>query len=149
MTPERWQQIDQLFQAALACEPTQREEFLAEKCAGDEPLRREVESLLSSFEDADGFMETPAGDIAADLLETHRSTCEPGQQIENYRIVRQIGSGGMGEVYLAEDIRLNRKVTLKLLPLHFTLNPDRVRRFERERAQRRRSITQISSRFTR
>src|SRR5215813_8044983 len=132
MTPERWQQIDQLFKAALACEPAQRAEFLAAKCKDDEPLRREVESLLSSLDEADDFIETPAGDIAAELLGTHRSTCEAGQQIQNYRIARQLGSGGMGEVYLADDIRLNRKVALKLLPPHFTVNPDRVRRFERE-----------------
>jgi eukaryotic-like serine/threonine-protein kinase len=132
MTPERWQQIDQLFKAVLACEPCQREEVLAAKCVDDEPLRREVESLLSSLEEADDFIEMPAGDVAAELLGTHRSTYEPGQEIQNYRIARQLGSGGMGEVYLADDIRLNRKVALKLLPPHFMVNPDRVRRFERE-----------------
>ena len=132
MTPERWQQIDELFNAALACEPAQRAEFLAANCAGDESLRREVESLLSSLEGADGFIETSASDIAAELLRTHSSTYEPGQQIQNFQIVRHLGSGGMGEVHLAKDLRLNRNVALKLLPPHFMLNPDRVRRFERE-----------------
>jgi serine/threonine protein kinase len=132
MTPERWQQIDQLFHAALACEPSGRADFLAKACAGDEPLRLEVESLISSHEESDGFIETPAGDIAAGLLGAQESTFEPGQRIAYYRIVRHLGSGGMGEVYLADDIRLNRKIALKLLPPHFTVNPDRVRRFERE-----------------
>jgi len=132
MNADRWQQIDELFHAALACEPKQRTKFLENNCAGDEGLRGEVESLISSLEGADDFIETPAGDVAAEMLGTHQSTFEPEQQIESYRIVRKLGSGGMGEVYLAEDVRLNRKVALKLLPPHFTVNPDRVRRFERE-----------------
>lgn len=132
MTPERWQQVKELFHGALVCDPAHREEFLVVKCAGDMPLRTEVESLLSSLEEDDSFIEAPAGDLAAELLGTHRPTYEPGHQIQNYRIERKIGSGGMGEVYLAEDTRLNRKVALKLLPPHFTVNPDRVRRFERE-----------------
>src|SRR5688572_12302411 len=132
MTPERWQQTKELFHEALAYEPAQREEFLAAKCAGDAPLRTEVESLLSSLEEDESFIEAPVGDLAAELLGTHRPTYEPGHQIQNYKIERQIGSGGMGEVYLAEDTKLNRKVALKLLPPHFTVNPDRVRRFERE-----------------
>jgi serine/threonine-protein kinase len=132
MTSERWQQIDQLFHAALACEPAQRAGFLASACAGDKPLRVEVESLISFHEEAQSFIETPAGDVAAELLGSHGSKFEPGQEIANYRIVRQLGVGGMGEVYLADDTRLNRKVALKLLPPEFTTNADRVRRFERE-----------------
>ena len=68
MTFERWQKIDQLFHTALACEPAQRKEFLAAHCAEDEPLRLEVESLISSLEQADSFIESPAGDVAAELL---------------------------------------------------------------------------------
>lgn len=132
MTPERWQQIDQLFHAALDCEPPQRDGFLANACAGDEQLRQEVESLVSFHQKAQTFIETPAADVAAELLGSHESTFAPGQQIGNYRIVRQLGSGGMGEVYLADDCRLNRKIALKLLPPEFTTSANRVRRFERE-----------------
>src|ERR1700741_1454692 len=96
MTPERWQQIKELFHESLVCEPALREDFLVAKCAGDEPLLTEVESLLSSLEEDDSFIEAPVGDLAAELLGAHRSTYETGHQIQNYRIERQIGSGGMG-----------------------------------------------------
>ncbi len=132
MTPKRWQQIDQLFHAALACQVSERTQFLANACGDDESLRLEVESLISSLDEADGFIETPAGDVAAEMLRTQESTYEPGRQIGNYTIVGRLGSGGMGEVYLADDTRLKRKIALKLLPPHFTVNPDRVHRFERE-----------------
>jgi eukaryotic-like serine/threonine-protein kinase len=132
MTPERWEKIDRLFHAAIKVELPERPAFLAQACAGDETLRSEVESLLSSHGMDDSFFETPAADVAADLLGAHGSACKPGQQIENYRIVRQLGAGGMGEVYLADDLRLKRNVALKLLPPHYTVNPDRVGRFERE-----------------
>ncbi len=77
MTPERWQQIDQLFHAALVYEPAQRPFFLASACGDDEPLRVEIESLLSSHDGANSFIETPAGDVAAELLGSHKSRFEP------------------------------------------------------------------------
>lgn len=132
MTPERWQQIDQLFHAALVYEPAQRPVFLASACGDDEPLRVEVESLLSFHDGANSFIETPAGDVAAELLESHNSKFQPGHKFDNYRIIRPLAEGGMGEVYLAEDLRLGRQVALKRLPAHFTLDAERVRRLGQE-----------------
>ena len=132
MTPERWQQIDQLFHAALACGPVQRASFLAQSCAGDEPLREEVESLIASHEQADGFIETSASDVAAELLAMDQGKLEVGQNIGHYKILALLGAGGMAEVYLAQDTQLGRQIALKLLPTEFTLDPERVRRFEQE-----------------
>jgi hypothetical protein len=109
MTPERWQRIDQLFHAALACEAERRATFLATQCAGDELLQREVESLISSHEENASFIETPAGDIAAEFLDTNKSTFEAGHQIQNYQIVRRLGPGG-GQSLLADDVKLKRKI---------------------------------------
>jgi serine/threonine protein kinase len=132
MQPERWQQIDQLFHSALEQEPNRRAVFLAQKCGGDGSLRIEVEALLASHEQAENFIETPASDLAAALLAKGQTGLVEGQAIGPYKIVSVLGVGGMGEVYLAKDTRLGRKVALKLLSPQFTINADRLRRFEQE-----------------
>src|SRR5215813_5027435 len=130
MTPERWKQVDQLMQDALDRGPAERAAFLADACGGDDELRREVESLIGFHERAENFIETPPAEVAADWLAVKE--LRTGQTIGHYQLMRQIGRGGMGEVYLALDARLERQVALKLLPPHFTEDAERVRRFRQE-----------------
>ncbi len=132
MTPERWEQIKQLFHASLEHEPAQRPAFLARACADDAPLCHEVESLLASHEQAESFIETPASDVAAGLLAEDQAGLMAGQMVGHFRIADVLAAGGMGEVYLADDTRLGRQVALKLLPSQFTVNAERVRRFGQE-----------------
>ena len=132
MSSERWQKIDQLFHAALDREPGERAAFLLQACVGDDSLQKEVESLISSHEQSESFIERPAADVAADLLAGAEAQLTPGQSVGPYQIVSLLGEGGMGEVYLAEDLRLGRQVALKRLPSQFTLSAERVRRFEQE-----------------
>jgi serine/threonine protein kinase/tetratricopeptide (TPR) repeat protein len=131
MTPEQWERVDSLFHSALKLERDRRPAFVAEACAGDDAVRREVESLLHWHEDSEDFIETPASDVAAALLQ-RRYEWTPGQRVGRYEIASRLGSGGMGEVYLAHDTLLDRQIALKRLPAQFTGDADRVRRFERE-----------------
>jgi serine/threonine protein kinase len=116
MTPERWRQTNSLLQEAMDRPPEEREAFLDEVCAGDHNLRKEVDSLLSFHERATVFLETPALEAASGLLADDPAGPLEGQVIGFYKIERLVGTGGMGEVYLAEDTRLDRKVAIKFLP---------------------------------
>src|SRR5437868_7492708 len=132
MTPERWQQVGKHYQAALALPPDEREAFLDDTCVGDTALRREVESLLGAEERAGSFLAAGAMKDAAKMLVEDKSLSLDGKELGHYHVLSLLGSGGMGEVYLAEDTRLKRKVALKLLPAELTANSDRLRRFEQE-----------------
>ena len=130
MTPERWQQLKQIFQSALERKPAERSAFLKQACAGDEALRSEVESLISSHDQAGNSIEAMAAEAATEMLENDRAIV--GKQIGHYQVLSFIGRGGMGEVFLAQDTSLGRKVALKLLRSDFTRNEERLRRFRQE-----------------
>jgi serine/threonine protein kinase len=136
MDAEQWKKIKEVYDRALDLSGDEREVFLAEACGGDDDLRREVESLLAAHEDAGTFLQSPAVEVAVrEIVADEVTSPAPqliGRELANYRIVSLLGKGGMGEVSLAKDKRLRRKVALKLLPAQFTNDAERVRRFERE-----------------
>lgn len=147
MSSDRWERIQELYHAALELEPTQRSAFLEEACSNDEALCREVEALLVEHGKASGFLETPALDLAAQEKEfsgspvsasTAQAVTETpsrslaGRTLGAYQILSLLGTGGMGEVYKARDIKLNRSVAIKVLPPDKTSDSERKHRFVQE-----------------
>src|SRR5712664_837821 len=136
MEAERWKQVEELLHSALLVPSGQRDEFLRQACAGDAGLEEEVRSLLASDQNADGFLEGAAIKDAAqtialnELIETGDAIL--GQTISHYRVLKKLGSGGMGAVYEAEDLRLGRHVALKLLLDSQATSSKALQRFEQE-----------------
>ena len=129
MQAERWQRVEELFHAALERDSHDRLAYLQETSGDDPELQREVESLLAAHE-ASGSLETAVSDLAAEWLKGQQALV--GHTLGHFQILAHLGSGGMGDVYLAEDNRLRRKVALKLLPAQLIQDAERRRRFEQE-----------------
>src|SRR5438094_1285271 len=120
MTPAQLQTIEEIYRGALDQEPDQVSAFLDKACKGDEVLRRKVEALLASRQRAESFIENSAVGLAAKVIQNGQADSVVGQTIGHYKISESIGTGGMGEVYLATDTVAGRRAALKLLPLRFT-----------------------------
>src|SRR6266496_4304680 len=132
MMPARLQTIEEIFRAALDQKPEQLSAFLDTACEGDELLRRKIESLVASHHGAGNFIGTSAIALATKIIENEQADLLVGQTIGHYKISRRIGTGGMGDVYLATDITAGRKAALKLLPARFTGDAERLKRFQQE-----------------
>jgi eukaryotic-like serine/threonine-protein kinase len=124
MTPERWQEIQDVLEKALELAPGERSAFLNQACSSDPSLRQEVETLLASSDDVrSSFLQSPP---------QQRLTLSPGTKLGEYEVKSLLGAGGMGEIYRARDARLGRDVAIKVLPSLFSADSERLRRFEQE-----------------
>jgi eukaryotic-like serine/threonine-protein kinase len=131
MPDPQWENLKELFHAALALPPHERAAYLDRASGDDAALRRAVESLLKSHEQSDNFVDSPAYRAAAEML-IDGVEFKAGQAVAHYQIVSLLGEGGMGKVYLAQDTKLNRQVALKFLSTNFIRDHERLRRFEQE-----------------
>ena len=132
MRPENWQKVKAIFDSVVLKESNERSAYLRNACVDDPELRQEVEALLAASDAAEGFMDTPFAGEVADLLQDESDQLQPGQAFNRYKIIRKIGAGGMGKVYLAQDTHLKRLVAIKLLSADSIGDPNQVLRFVQE-----------------
>lgn len=136
MTPDRWRKVQEVFAAAIECEPSSRRAFLDGACVDDPALLKEVESLVLSLDAASStFLESPLAGVLPPLLEDappRPGALGTGRRLGSYEIRAPIGAGGMGEVYRARDLKLDRDVAIKVLPEEVASDPGARARFERE-----------------
>jgi serine/threonine protein kinase len=132
VNPDSFQEIEKLYNDALVLSPDERAGFLDSACGSDVDLRKEVESLLAYQNQAESYMEKPAFQAVAQVLADEGAGLQVNRMLGRYHLLSLIGRGGMGEVYCAVDTRLNRLVAVKILPMYFASDPERVRRFEQE-----------------
>src|SRR5262245_26890832 len=131
MNAQYWLNVERLFHAALALPPHRRTAFLDDSCAGNESLKRDVQSLLVESS-ADDFLEQPALDPGATRLTSSSYASLVGRRLSEYEITARIGAGGMGDVYRARDVKLGRDVAIKVLPAPMAHDATRIARFKRE-----------------
>ena len=130
ITHDNWQRIKEIFDSAQKLSAAERPDFLDHACGDDTSLREEVEALLTADASNEDFLNSPAYHFAAEILvETEFSA---GQEIGRYTVLCPLGFGGMGQIYLAEDAKLKRKIALKFISQQFATDPQRVQRFEQE-----------------